>query len=112
MIKLIFSWFFFAAALLVVARFLPGMRIKNFPAALIAAAVYGILYVIVYRVFFILTFIPLLLTFGLFAFFINTFLLYLTDKFIEDFEIDSLPITAVAAIILTTVNWLFHTILF
>jgi len=112
MVKLMFSWGFFAAVLLAVAKFLPGMRIKNFQTALLAAAIYGILYVVVYRVFFFLTVIPLFLTFGLFAFVINTFLLYLTDKFIEDFEIDNLPITAVAATILTVVNGVFHAILF
>jgi putative membrane protein len=110
--KLIFSWFFFAAVLLAVAKFLPGMRIKNFPTALLAAAVYGVLYVIAYRVFYLFTVIPLFLTFGLFAFVINTFLLYLTGKFIADFEIDSLSITAVAAIILTVVNGAFQAIIF
>ena len=67
---------------------------------------------IAYRVFYLLTVIPLFLTFGLFGFVINTFLLYLTDKFIEGFKIDSLSITAVAAIILTVVNGVFQAIIF
>ena len=43
----------------------------------------------------------MLLSFGLFGLVINAFLLWLTDKLIDDFEIDSIRITLVMAVLLT-----------
>jgi len=53
----------------------------------------------------------MLLTFGLFALVINAFLLFLTDKLLNDFDLDSLWTTLIGAILLTLINgfwgWLF-----
>jgi putative membrane protein len=44
------------------------------------------------------------LTFGLFAFIINAFLLFITDKLVDDFEIDSLTNTLIGAVLLTLLS--------
>ena len=49
----------------------------------------------------LIAFIPMLLSFGLFGLVINAFLLWLTDKLIDDFEIDSIRMTLVMAVLLT-----------
>ena len=49
----------------------------------------------------LIAFIPMLLSLGLFGLVINTFLLWLTDKLVDDFEIGSLGMTFLMAVLLT-----------
>ncbi len=83
------------------ASVLPGVRMKSFGTALMVSLVYGALNYFLYWVLALIAFIPMLLTFGLFGLVINGFLLWLTDKFIDDFEIPSIGITLIMAIVLT-----------
>lgn len=112
MIRLALQWVLSAASLSILSRFLPGFHVKNFGTAMIVAAVYGVLYVLLFKILAILAFIPMFLTFGLFAFVINAFLLFLVDKFLEDFKIDNLLITFVGAVLLTILNNIWRWILF
>ena len=59
----------------------------------------------------LIAFIPMLLSFGLFGLVINAFLLWLTDKLIDDFEIDSLRTTLLIAILLTVAKVVLRAIL-
>ncbi|MDA3791378.1 MAG: phage holin family protein [Desulfobacula sp.] len=53
----------------------------------------------------------IIITFGLFKFVINAFLLWLTDKLIEDFEIKGVFTTFIAAFLITIVDSLIKWIL-
>jgi putative membrane protein len=106
MLRLLAQWFLSAVSVTIVAKFLPGFRVATFGSALAVAAVYGILQVLLYRLLAILAFIPMILTFGLFALVIHTFLLWLTNELLEDFKIDSLTTTFIAAVLLTLLNGL------
>ncbi|GIX46247.1 MAG: putative membrane protein YvlD [Candidatus Tectimicrobiota bacterium] len=112
MFRLLLQWGLSALSLMLVARLVPGVHVKHFGTALAAAAVYGILHVLLYKLLVIIAFIPMLLTFGLFVFVINAFLLFLTDKLLADFHIDSLPRTLVVAVLLTILNGLWRMLLF
>ena len=57
-------------------------------------------------------FIPVFVTFGLFVFVIDAFILFVTDKLLDDFEIDNLFITLVAAVLLTLLNGIWNWLLF
>ena len=105
-------WLLSALSLTAIAKFLPGFRINHFGTALMVAGVYGILHVLLSTILKIILFLPMLLTLGLFAFVINAFILYLTDKLLDDFEIDSLRTTFVSAAILTVLNAIWGWILF
>ena len=59
----------------------------------------------------LIAFILMLLSFGLFGLVINAFLLWLTDKLIDDFEIGSLRTTLLIAILLTVAKVMLWTIL-
>lgn len=104
MLNLLLLWVLSAVSLTIVAKLLPGVRIRGFGTALVVAGVYGILYVLLYRILAIIAFIPMIMTFGLFAFVINAFLLFLTDKLVDDFRIDGFLTTLVAAVLLAILN--------
>lgn len=79
---------------------------------MLVAAVYGILHVLLYNILVVVAFIPVFLTFGLFTFVIDAFLLFLADTLIEDFKIDNFLITLVAAVLLTILNLIWRWLLF
>ena len=85
----------------VLAELLPGVRVKTFGTAITVALVYGLLNYLLFWLLAMIAFIPMLLTLGLFGLVINTFLLWLTDRLIEDFEISSLGMTFLMALLLT-----------
>lgn len=111
MLSLGLQWFLSAVSLTVISNLLPGFHLKNFVTALIVAGIYGVLHVLFAWILRIIFFLPMFLSFGLFALIINAFLLYLTDKLVEDFEIASLKDTLIGAVLLTVFNyiwgWLF-----
>jgi putative membrane protein len=105
-----------AAAFLGVSRILPGFRIRSFGTALMVSAVYSILYIVLHFILFdvlwILTIIPVILTLGIIFFVVNAVILWLTDRIVEDFNIDSTATLVIAAVLLTLVNWIIRFILF
>ncbi len=112
MFQLLLQWVLSAVSLTALSKFLPGFRISNFGTAMVVAAVYGILHVVLYRLLVFVAFLPVFLTLGLFVFVIDAFILFLTDKFLDDFEIDNLLITLVAAVLLTLLNGIWSWLLF
>ncbi len=100
-----------ALALLLVSKFLRGIRVDDFLSAILAALVIGILNALVRPVLLLLT-LPLnILTLGLFTFVINAIILWLTAIAVPGFGIDRFfPTAIVAAILLAVVNMLIHLI--
>ncbi|WP_322787307.1 phage holin family protein [Desulfobacula phenolica] len=111
MMTLILSFLFKSLAVFIVAKMLPGIHIKNFGTAVLVAGIYSLINLLLGKVLFFLAFPVIFITFGLFAFIINAFLLWLTDKMIEDFKIDNFGITILAAFLIMVsdklLNWIF-----
>ena len=101
MLRLIIEVFVTSGLLYALATALPGVRLKSFGTALVAVLVYGLLNYFLFWLVALIAFIPMLLSFGLFGLVINAFLLWLTDKLIDDFEIASLRTPLLIAILLT-----------
>ena len=101
MLRLIIDVLVTSGLLYALATALPGVRLKSFGTALIVVLVYGLLNYFLFWLIALIAFIPMLLSFGLFWLVINAFLLWLTDKLIDDFEIDSIRMTLVMAVLLT-----------
>jgi putative membrane protein len=101
MVGLIINVLVMAGLLYGLASALPGVRIKSFGTAVVVALVYGLLNYFLFWLIALVAFIPMLLSFGLFGLVINALLLWLTDKLVEDFEITSLSMTALMALLLT-----------
>ena len=110
--RLLLQWILSALSLVVVSHLLPGFHVRDFGSALVVAAVYGILTVLLYPVLAFLAFIPILVTFGLFIFVINAFLLWLTDVLLDQFKIDNIPTALIGAMLLTILNWVWRRLLF
>ena len=104
MIGLLISWVLFAAVFLGLSKLLPGFHVRSFGTALIVAAVYSLLHILLFKILLILAFVPVILTFGLFIFVINAVILWLTHLLIEGFTIHSVPTALVAAVLLTIAN--------
>jgi putative membrane protein len=101
MLRLIIDVLVTSGLLYALATALPGVRLKSFGTALIVVLVYGLLNYFLFWLIALIAFIPMLLSFGLFGLVINAFLLWMTDKLIDDFEIDSVRMTLLMAVLLT-----------
>lgn len=97
-------WLLSSLGIFGIASLMPGVRIKSYVTALFVAAVYGVLNFFLFKLFMILAIPFVVVTFGLFAFIINAFLLYITDKLIEDFEINNFFTTIIMAVLLSIFN--------
>jgi putative membrane protein len=108
MIRILIGWLLLAAAFFGISKVLPGFRIQSFGTALIVSAVYSLLHVvlhfILFKVLWILTIPFVILTLGLIYFVVNAAILWLTDRFIEDFDIDGTTTLLIAAVLLTIAN--------
>jgi putative membrane protein len=111
MLRLIIEVLVTSGLLYALATALPGVRLKSFGTALTVVLVYGVLNYFLFWLVALIAFIPMLLSFGLFGLVINAFLLWLTDKLIDDFEIDSLRTTLLIAVLLTVAKVVLRAIL-
>ena len=87
--------------ILVIARALPGVHVESYGTALIVAIVYGLINVTLGTVLKLLGIPFIIITLGIFLLIINTFLLWITDELIDDFEIEDIGTTFVAALLIT-----------
>jgi putative membrane protein len=98
------AWVAFSLSVFVVARFLPGVRIQGLGTAIVVAAVYGTLKFLFYWVLVIISLPFIIITLGLFLIVINAVLLWVTDKLIEDFEIDGCLTTIIASVVISLLD--------
>jgi len=101
MTRIIIDVLLTAGLVYVLASVLPGVRMRTFGTAVVVALVYGVLNYFLFWVLALITFIPMLLSLGLFGLVINTFLLWVSDKVVDDFEIRSLRMTFIMAVLIT-----------
>ncbi|MDH3599618.1 MAG: phage holin family protein [Candidatus Tectomicrobia bacterium] len=104
MLALGMYWLLSALSVTAISKYLPGFRIHHFGAALIVAGVYGVLHALLSTILKMILFLPMWLTFGLFALVINAFLLYITDELLDSFHLDSWFTTFIGAALLTILN--------
>jgi putative membrane protein len=101
-----------AVTILVLARLLPSVRIRSAGTAVLVAVVFSVLNFFLGWLIRAMLFVPALLTLGLLflfvPFIVNTVLLWLTDKAIGSFEIQSLRGLLISAAVITVVNGVFY----
>ena len=107
--KLILRWIINALALLAATQIVTGFHVDTFYAALIAAAIIGLLNAIVRPILVLLTLPITILTLGLFTFVINAAIIWFTSSFVDGFEVHGFLPALFVAIILwavsTVTNW-------
>src|SRR5271169_2152135 len=104
MVHLIVVWFVGALALWIVAQVIPGIRVRDFGSALIAAAVIAVVNAIAGPVLKFFAFPLIFLTLGLFLFVVNALLLKLASVFTPGFEVQGFWAAVIGSIVLTLLN--------
>ena len=100
-VELLMKWMAFSLSVVVVARLMDSVHIRSLGTAVVVAAVYGILKMLVYWLLVILSLPLIIVTVGLFLFVLNAFLLWITDKLIDGFRIDGLGSTLIASVLIS-----------
>jgi putative membrane protein len=112
MLHMIVVWFVSALALWLVARIIPGIEVRDFGAALIAALVIAVVNAIVGPILRILGFPLIFLTLGLFLLIINAFLLKLASLFTPGFKVRGFLAALLGSIVLTILTSVFRYMVF
>jgi putative membrane protein len=103
--RLLLNWILSGLAVWIVAHVVPGIHVKGFLAALIAALVIGFINATIGALLKILTFPLTLLTLGLFWFVINALMLKLASALLAPgFQVDGFFAAFAGAIVLSLVN--------
>lgn len=109
--KLIASWLLHALSLMLIPFIVNGIKVDSIMHALIAAAVIGIINILIKPILIILTLPITLLTLGLFIFVINGLLFWLAGSYLPGFHVASLTSGIIGAlaysIISTILAWIF-----
>ncbi len=106
--KLILKILLTAAAVLIIAHFLPGVSVENYTSAIIVAIVLGLLRVTVKPILVILTLPVTIITLGLFLLVINALIIMLADSLIDGFYVSGFWVALLFSLILS----LFQSILY
>ncbi len=104
-----------AATILVLSRLLPGVRIRNVNTAVLVAIVFSLLNFFlgwaVSAAIHVVLFLPAIFTLGLLylivPFLVNAVMLWLTDKAMKSFEVQTMRALLLSAGALTIVNYFF-----
>lgn len=111
MLRLLVKWLLHALALLITAKLVPGFRIANFSAALIAALAIGLLNVTLGLLLKLITLPLSILTLGLFFLVINAIMLLLASSLVPGFRVETFGAALVGAIVLALLHLLFSFLL-
>jgi putative membrane protein len=109
--KLIIRWFSVAVGFLVASRFVPGVHVDAFLTALLLAAVWGMLGLIVRPILVILTLPVTIVTFGLFIFVINAALFAWLGNVIVGFTVAGFGAALLGSLVMSLTSAIVHGIL-
>ena len=85
---LLFVWILNAVTLLIVAYVLPGIVVSSFWSAMLAAAVLGLINMLVKPIFILLTLPITIVTLGLFLLVINALMFWLAGSILKGFQVN------------------------
>jgi putative membrane protein len=109
--KLIIRILLTALAVVLIAKFLPGVSVESYLTAIIVAVVLAILNLIVKPILVILTLPVTILTLGLFLLVINAIIILLADSFISGFGVDGFWIALIFSLLLSVFQSILYSIL-
>jgi putative membrane protein len=103
--------FVFSLSVFIVAKLMPGVKVRGFFTAVAVALVYGIVNFLFYWLLVILALPFVIGTLGLFLVLINAFLLWVTNKLIDGFEVRGFFTTVIASVLISVLNFVLRLIL-
>jgi putative membrane protein len=106
--RILLKWLINALALLVTAYIVKGIEFTGAPALFMAAALLGILNILI-RPFLILLTLPItIITLGLFTLIINGAMLWIVSLIIKGFVIQGFWPAVIGALIISVVSWVLN----
>jgi len=108
---IILRWLLNALALILVSRLIAGFNVSSIWSALIAAAILGLVNILIRPVILLLTLPINFLTLGLFTFVVNAAMLLLVSSIVRGFSIDGFGTALIGAILLWLVSMVLDWIL-
>jgi putative membrane protein len=109
--KLIIKLLLSAFAVIIIAKFLPGVTLESYTTAIIVAVVIAILNVLVKPILIILTLPITILTLGLFLLIVNAIIIKLASGLIDGFYVDSIWIALLFSVLLSILQSILNTLL-
>ena len=109
--KLIIKLLISAFAVIIIAKFLPGVTLDSYTTAIIVAVVIAILNVLVKPILIILTLPITIVTLGLFLLIINAIIIKLASNLIDGFAVDSMWIALLFSILLYVLQSILNSLL-
>jgi len=100
-----------AIAIVIAARFVPGVHVTGPWPVIIAAVLLGFVNALVRPLLLLLTLPFTLLTLGLFIFVVNAICFGLTAALVPGFALDGFPAAFLGALVVTAVSWLLSALL-
>lgn len=92
-------------AVIVVAKLVPGFRIRGgIGSAILVGGVYGVLKIFLQTILIVVSLPLVILTLGLFILVINAFLLWLTDKLLARFSVSGFGSLLLGALLLSIID--------
>jgi len=108
MTGLLVNWLISAFALWLIARILPGIEVRDFSAAVVAAAVVAIVNFFFGWFLRLMAWPLIFLTLGLFTFVINAVLLKLASLFTPGFRVHGFVPALLGSLLLTALTFVLH----
>ncbi|WP_225781867.1 phage holin family protein [Xenophilus sp. Marseille-Q4582] len=102
--RLILQWLLSALALLAVTYLYSGVRVDSFTSALIAAAVIGLLNLVVRPILVVLTLPVTVVTLGLFLFVINALMFWSASGLLGGFHVDGFWAALLGSLLYSLLN--------
>lgn len=100
-----------ALAVVILAKFLPGISVDGYFTAIVVALVLALLNFIVKPILVLLTLPVTVLTLGLFLLVINAIIIFLADGFVDGFDVDGWFIAIIFSLLLSLVQSILFSIL-
>lgn len=100
-----------AVAVVVLAKFLPGVAVDGYMAAIIVAVVLALLKLFVKPILVVLTLPITILTLGLFLFIINAIIVWIASRLLDGFSVESLGYALLFSVLLSIFQSLLNGVL-
>jgi len=111
-VHLLINWLLSALALWLAARIIPGIQVRSYGTALLATVVIAIVDFFVGVPLKFLTYPLIFITFGLFKWVLNAFLLKLASLFVPGFSVNGFLPAFLGSIVLTLLDYILRNIVY
>ncbi len=103
---LIVRWLIYTLAIMLLAYIVPGISVKNFYSALMAALILGLVNAVIRPLVLLLTLTVNILTLGLFTLVINALMLWFVASIVKGFDVKNFVAAFLGALVLWVVSWI------